>query len=90
VLAVRRAYVSFDIIHRALTDLFGVDVFMAMGVTDIDDKIIKRYVLCAPCDRASVVAHGVAQRQRDGHYAFGAGAALRAAVLRRYGRTQRE
>jgi hypothetical protein len=37
-----RTYVSFDIIHRLLTDHFRVPVSMAMGVTDIDDKIIDR------------------------------------------------
>ena len=35
-----RTYVCFDIIHRVLTDLFARPVFLAMGVTDVDDKII--------------------------------------------------
>lgn len=33
---------SFDIIHRLLTDYFQYDVFLAMGLTDVDDKIINR------------------------------------------------
>jgi cysteinyl-tRNA synthetase len=37
-----RTYVSFDIIHRLLTDHFHVPVSVAMGITDIDDKIIDR------------------------------------------------
>jgi len=37
-----RTYVTFDIIRRILTDFFGVDVHMAMGITDVDDKIIAR------------------------------------------------
>lgn len=37
-----RAYVCTDIIRRILTDVFGVRVNYAMGVTDIDDKIIAR------------------------------------------------
>jgi len=37
-----RTYVCFDIIARILTDYFNQPVFLAMGVTDIDDKIINR------------------------------------------------
>ncbi|XP_078258314.1 putative cysteine--tRNA ligase, mitochondrial isoform X3 [Rhinoraja longicauda] len=36
------SYVRFDIIRRILTNVFGIDVIMAMVITDIDDKIIKR------------------------------------------------
>ncbi|XP_078457054.1 putative cysteine--tRNA ligase, mitochondrial isoform X1 [Lampetra planeri] len=36
------SYVRFDIIRRILTAVFDVDVIMAMVITDIDDKIIKR------------------------------------------------
>lgn len=37
-----RSYVRFDIIRRILTKVFGKEVVMVMGITDIDDKIIKR------------------------------------------------
>uniref|UniRef100_A0A8D1BZ62 tRNA synthetases class I catalytic domain-containing protein n=1 Tax=Sus scrofa TaxID=9823 RepID=A0A8D1BZ62_PIG len=36
------SYVRFDIIRRILTRVFGCSVVMVMGVTDVDDKIIKR------------------------------------------------
>ncbi|NWH93710.1 SYCM protein, partial [Aegithalos caudatus] len=36
------SYVRFDIIRRIMTRFFGIDVLMVMGITDIDDKIIKR------------------------------------------------
>ncbi|XP_008105205.1 probable cysteine--tRNA ligase, mitochondrial isoform X2 [Anolis carolinensis] len=36
------SYVRFDIIRRIMTRLFGKEVVMVMGITDIDDKIIKR------------------------------------------------
>ncbi|XP_067419794.1 probable cysteine--tRNA ligase, mitochondrial isoform X2 [Emydura macquarii macquarii] len=36
------SYVRFDIIRRIITKVFGNEVFMVMGITDIDDKIIKR------------------------------------------------
>ncbi|CAI5771919.1 probable cysteine--tRNA ligase, mitochondrial isoform X1 [Podarcis lilfordi] len=36
------SYVKFDIIRRILTKMFGKEVVMVMGITDIDDKIIKR------------------------------------------------
>ncbi|NWS68743.1 SYCM protein, partial [Crotophaga sulcirostris] len=35
-------YVRFDIIRRIMTRFFGIEVIMVMGITDIDDKIIKR------------------------------------------------
>jgi cysteinyl-tRNA synthetase len=37
-----RTYVSLDVIRRVLTDYFGYDMTCAMGITDIDDKIIAR------------------------------------------------
>uniref|UniRef100_A0A0N5AZC4 cysteine--tRNA ligase n=1 Tax=Syphacia muris TaxID=451379 RepID=A0A0N5AZC4_9BILA len=37
-----RAYLSFDILRRVLSDYFGYDVKFVMNITDIDDKIIKR------------------------------------------------
>lgn len=37
-----RTYICFDIIHRIMTDFFNRRVFMAMGMTDVDDKIINR------------------------------------------------
>ncbi|KAM6446515.1 putative cysteine--tRNA ligase, mitochondrial [Liasis olivaceus] len=36
------SYVRFDIIRRVMTKMFGKEVVMVMGITDIDDKIIKR------------------------------------------------
>ncbi len=29
-------------IRRTLTEMFDIDIVMVMGITDIDDKIIKR------------------------------------------------
>ncbi|RYH28670.1 hypothetical protein EON65_11295 [archaeon] len=37
-----RNYVATDIIRRVLTNHFGYEVNFAMGVTDVDDKIIKK------------------------------------------------
>ncbi|KAJ8931751.1 hypothetical protein NQ314_015283 [Rhamnusium bicolor] len=37
-----RSYITFDILRRVLSDYFHYDVFYAMNITDIDDKIIKR------------------------------------------------
>jgi cysteinyl-tRNA synthetase len=39
-----RSYVSFDILRRVLQSYFGYNVQYVMNVTDIDDKIIRRYV----------------------------------------------
>ncbi|XP_075419541.1 putative cysteine--tRNA ligase, mitochondrial [Tenrec ecaudatus] len=36
------SYVRFDIIRRILTKMFGCNVVMVMGITDVDDKIIQR------------------------------------------------
>ncbi|XP_018895133.2 probable cysteine--tRNA ligase, mitochondrial isoform X2 [Gorilla gorilla gorilla] len=36
------SYVRFDIIRRILTKVFGCSIVMVMGITDVDDKIIKR------------------------------------------------
>ncbi|XP_040589447.1 probable cysteine--tRNA ligase, mitochondrial isoform X1 [Mesocricetus auratus] len=36
------SYVRFDIIRRILTRVFGCNVVMAMSITDVDDKIIRR------------------------------------------------
>ncbi|XP_055282687.1 probable cysteine--tRNA ligase, mitochondrial isoform X2 [Moschus berezovskii] len=36
------SYVRFDIIRRILTRVFGCNVVMVMGITDVDDKIIRR------------------------------------------------
>ena len=38
-----RTYLSQDIIMRILRDYFNYDVVFVMNITDIDDKIIKRY-----------------------------------------------
>ncbi len=37
-----RAYVTFDIIRRILSDYFQYNVFYVMNITDVDDKIIQR------------------------------------------------
>lgn len=37
-----RNYVKQDIIRRIMARLFDLNVIMVMGITDIDDKIIKR------------------------------------------------
>jgi cysteinyl-tRNA synthetase len=37
-----RTYVCQDIIRRVLTNHFRQDVMFAMGVTDVDDKILRR------------------------------------------------
>lgn len=37
-----RTYVSLDVLRRLLTDHFGYTIVYAMGVTDVDDKIIAR------------------------------------------------
>jgi len=39
-----RAYLSFDIVRRVLTNYFKYDLLYVMNITDIDDKIIKRCV----------------------------------------------
>jgi cysteinyl-tRNA synthetase len=39
-----RTYVCTDIIRRILTDIHDKDVNFAVGVTDIDDKIIERAI----------------------------------------------
>ncbi|NXI98359.1 SYCM protein, partial [Psophia crepitans] len=36
------SYVRFDIIRRIMTRFFGIEVIVVMGITDIDDKIIRR------------------------------------------------
>ncbi|XP_063999819.1 probable cysteine--tRNA ligase, mitochondrial isoform X1 [Pogoniulus pusillus] len=36
------SYVRFDIIRRIMMKFFGIEAIMVMGITDIDDKIIKR------------------------------------------------
>ena len=39
-----RTYIGFDVIRRILTDYFGYNVHLAMNITDIDDKIIKKAI----------------------------------------------
>lgn len=39
-----RTYLSQDIIIRILREYFGYNVIFVMNITDIDDKIIKRYI----------------------------------------------
>ncbi|XP_021095011.1 probable cysteine--tRNA ligase, mitochondrial isoform X2 [Heterocephalus glaber] len=36
------SYVRFDIIRRVLTQVFGCGIVMVMGITDVDDKILRR------------------------------------------------
>ncbi|XP_047408025.1 probable cysteine--tRNA ligase, mitochondrial isoform X1 [Sciurus carolinensis] len=36
------SYVRFDMIRRILTKVFGCNIVMVMGVTDVDDKILRR------------------------------------------------
>ena len=36
------SYVRFDIIRRIMGSVFDVDTMLVMGITDIDDKIIRR------------------------------------------------
>ena len=38
-----RAYLSLDIVRRVLSQYFNYDVTYVMNITDIDDKIIKRF-----------------------------------------------
>lgn len=37
-------YIKSDIIRRILSDYFNIDVLLVMGITDIDDKIIRRSI----------------------------------------------
>lgn len=37
-----RNYVCLDTVQRVLKDYFGLNLWTAMGVTDVDDKIIRR------------------------------------------------
>ena len=61
-----RAYVTFDIIRRILSDFFGYDIFYVMNITDVDDKIIlkarRNYLLKqysqTTTDVATVVSDG--------------------------------
>ena len=50
-----RTYICFDIIRRVLSEHFGVPLLYAMGVTDVDDKILKRSAEAkvAPSDLAA-------------------------------------
>ena len=38
-----RTYLGMDILRRVMMDYFNYDVQFVMNITDIDDKIIKRY-----------------------------------------------
>ena len=37
-----RTYICTDVVRRILSDYFGVKLTFAMGITDIDDKIVQR------------------------------------------------
>ena len=39
-----RTYLTFDIVRRVISDYFGYNIHYVMNITDIDDKIIKRFV----------------------------------------------
>ncbi|XP_015920445.1 probable cysteine--tRNA ligase, mitochondrial isoform X2 [Parasteatoda tepidariorum] len=53
-------YVKFDIIKRVLEKVFNINVLLLMGITDIDDKIIKKSI------EAGLSASEIAK-----HYEFG-------------------
>ena len=36
-----RAYLTFDIVRRVLEDFFGLDVTVAMNITDVDDNMFR-------------------------------------------------
>lgn len=36
------SYVNFDLVRRILEEYFDLNVFLVMGITDVDDKIINR------------------------------------------------
>ena len=35
-------YLRFDLIRRILSNLYGYKIFVVMGITDVDDKIVAR------------------------------------------------
>ncbi|GFT22834.1 probable cysteine--tRNA ligase, mitochondrial [Nephila pilipes] len=37
-------YVKFDILRRIMENVFGINVLLLMGITDIDDKIIRKSI----------------------------------------------
>lgn len=41
-ISISSCYVRFDIIRRILTDHFKIPVYLVLGMTDIDDKIIQK------------------------------------------------
>ena len=41
-----RSYITFDILRRVMTDYFKYDVFYAMNITDIDDKVGMSLLSC--------------------------------------------
>uniref|UniRef100_A0A452SUW1 tRNA synthetases class I catalytic domain-containing protein n=1 Tax=Ursus americanus TaxID=9643 RepID=A0A452SUW1_URSAM len=58
------SYVRFDIIRRILTRVFGCNIIVVMGITDVDDKIIRRAAEVsaegdAPGDRPPSCSTGV-------------------------------
>ncbi|XP_048197045.1 probable cysteine--tRNA ligase, mitochondrial isoform X2 [Perognathus longimembris pacificus] len=57
------SYVRFDIVRRILTEVFGCGVVMVMGITDVDDKIIRRAgeMNVSPAALASVYEEGFKQ-----------------------------
>jgi len=62
VAAPRSTYVCFDILRRIMTSFFGYDVILNMNVTDIDDKIIKRWGRRAVDASGSQRAHPLSPR----------------------------
>lgn len=57
-----RTYLSQDIIIRILREYFGYNVIFVMNITDIDDKIIKRYI--------SYFLHNYAHRSNERNIPF--------------------
>lgn len=73
-----RAYVTFDIIRRIMSDYFMYNVFYVMNITDVDDKIIQRsrrnyffsqYVKSAKFDQAVLDARQALKAAHDGNVA---------------------
>jgi len=56
-----RTYVCFDVLRRVLTRVFGLRVVVAMGITDIDDKIINQGMLHVPAEARLAAAVCVLQ-----------------------------
>ena len=58
------SYVNFDIIRRILEEYFGMNIYLVMGITDVDDKIINRAKLLGQ-EFLSLANHYEKKFQRD-------------------------